>query len=766
MNAELINIGTELLIGDQINSNQTFLVKELANIDVNIYCQNTAGFDPDRLSDLLSVALTRSDVILLVGGMGPNAEDITKQTVCDALGLQMVRHDKSEKRIIEYCQQNGIDATDVIMSMADMPAGSVVFRNDSGMCPGCAIRSSKQCIVMLPSSTVELVPMVKSYVIQYLKQLTDGAVFSQTISVFSMGITVHEVEERLGYLKDSRNPSITCIENTGEVQIRVTSKTDTEESARSLAAPLIKDILQIFGSDAYGMNVSGLEQVVVQKLMEKGMTLSTAESCTAGIISKRITDISGASKVFEMGAATYSSNKKSDMLGVSNAVIQKFGAVSPEAAAAMAVGARRLAGSSLAVSTTGIAGPGGGTPQRPVGLVFIALADKERVWVKKVLIQKPGMDRDYVRQVAASHALNLVRIYVETLPDLMPGYEVLADNFKDTYLENPGAVAYKGSSRRRSSSLGITSTKPKRSAGDIIRTILFIIALAGFLGSGGYLLNREIQDRNVVKKYEEASSMYVAETIEAAEDGRWTGVSVQEEEVPRDDKNRLLAFSDLINSYPDTIGWITVPNTDINYIVVQDKDGKNNDYYLKHDFEGNKNRNGAIFGDFRLKLEYGVKQPNIVVYGHHMKSGLMFNNLIKYDKIDFYKQNPVISFDTIYEEGQWVIFAVLKIDAKENNGSPSFNFMKLGDALEDPLNFQAFINDIRAHSVIDTNSAIAVTTDDELLTLSTCSYEHSDYRTVVVARKVRPNETIDVSSADWAKNPIMPKSWGKWKGSL
>ncbi len=766
MNAELINIGTELLIGDQINSNQTFLVKELANIDVNIYCQNTAGFDPDRLSDLLSVALTRSDVILLVGGMGPNAEDITKQTVCDALGLQMVRHDKSEKRIIEYCQQNGIDATDVIMSMADMPAGSVVFRNDSGMCPGCAIRSSKQCIVMLPSSTVELVPMVKSYVMQYLKQLTDGAVFSQTISVFSMGITVHEVEERLGYLKDSRNPSITCIENTGEVQIRVTSKTDTEESARSLAAPLIKDILQIFGSDAYGMNVSGLEQVVVQKLMEKGMTLSTAESCTAGIISKRITDISGASKVFEMGAATYSSNKKSDMLGVSNAVIQKFGAVSPEAAAAMAVGARRLAGSSLAVSTTGIAGPGGGTPQRPVGLVFIALADRERVWVKKVLIQKPGMDRDYVRQVAASHALNLVRIYVETLPDLMPGYEVLADNFKDTYLENPGAVAYKGSSRKRSSSLGVTSGKPKRSAGDIIRTILFIIALAGFLGSGGYLLNREIQDRNVVKKYEEASSMYEAEVIEVTEDGRWTGVSVQEEEVPRDDKNRLLAFSDLINSYPDTIGWITVPNTDINYIVVQDKDGKNNDYYLKHDFEGNKNRNGAIFGDYRLKLEYGVKQPNIVVYGHHMKSGLMFNNLIRYDKIEFYKQNPVISFDTIYEEGQWVIFAVMKIDAKENNGSPSFNFMKLGDALEDPLNFQAFINDIRAHSVIDTNSAIAVTTDDELLTLSTCSYEHSDYRTVVVARKVRPNETIDVSSADWAKNPIMPKSWGKWKGSL
>ncbi len=770
MNAELINIGTELLIGDQINSNQTFLVKELANIDVNIYCQNTAGFDPDRLSDLLSIALTRSDVILLVGGMGPNAEDITKQTVCDALGLQMVRHDKSEKRIIEYCQQNGIETDDIIMSMADMPAGSVVFRNDNGMCPGCAIRSSKQCIVMLPSSTVELVPMVRSYVIQYLKQLTDGAVFSQTISVFSMGISVHEVEERLGYIKDSRNPTVTCIENTGEVQIRVTSKTDTEEAARDLAAPIIREILQIFGSDAYGMNVSGLEQVVVQKLMEKGMTLSTAESCTAGIISKRVTDISGASKVFEMGAATYSSNKKSDMLGVSNAVIQKFGAVSPEAAAAMAVGARRLAGSSLAVSTTGIAGPGGGTPQRPVGLVFIALADKERVWVKKVLIQKPGMDRDYVRQVASSHALNLVRIYVETLPNLMPGYEVLADNFKDIYLDNPaGAVAYKGSAkRRRASSAAYVGgrQKPKRSVGDVFRTILFIVALAGFLGSGGYLLNREIQDRSSQSELEKVSQFYEAKEVETAENGIWNAVTVEKEDAPRDAQNRLLAFSNLVEDYPDTIGWITVPNTDIDYIVVQDKDGKDNDYYLKHDFKGAKNRNGAIFGDYRMNIEYGKKQANTVVYGHHMKSGLMFNNLLKYDELSFYKENPVISFDTIYEEGQWVIFALMKIDAKENNGSPSFNFMKLGSALEDPLNFQAFINDIRDHSVINTESAIAVTTDDELLTLSTCSYEHSDYRTVVVARRVRANETIDVSGVTWAESPIMPKSWGKWKGSL
>lgn len=789
MDAELINIGTELLIGDQISSNQTFLVKELANIDVNIYCTNTSGFDPDRLNDLLSIALTRSDIILLVGGMGPNAEDITKQTVCEALGLQIVRHEKSEKRIVEYCNQNGIEVSDIILSMADMPAGSVVFRNDSGMCPGCAIRSSKQCIVMLPSSTVELIPMVKSYVIQYLRQLTDGAVFSQTISIFSMGITAHEVEERLGYLKDNRNPSIKCIENTGEVQVRVTAKTDTEDSARELAAPVIREILQIFGSDAYGMNVSGLEEVVVRELKDKDMTLSTAESCTAGIISKRITDISGASKVFELGAATYASRKKSDMLGVSNAVIQKFGAVSPEAAAAMAVGARRLAGSSLAVSTTGIAGPGGGTPQRPVGLVYIALADTERVWVKKVLIQKPGMDRDYIRQVAASHALNLVRIYVETLPNLMPGYEILADDVRDAYLDpaTTGGASYNTKKTKKGKkSKSMYSTEPvykkkkKKTGGDVFRTILFVIALLGFLGSSGYLLKNAMEDKKSAKVMEGLQDQHSVD-ISGAVNGEWSGASIVTDEDNRDPITKtLLSFKDLIAQNSDTYGWVTVPNTTdsaIDYVVVK---GTDNNYYLKHDFDGNSNRNGTVFADYRLEPGYGVRQPNTIIYGHHMRSGKMFKNLIEYDNLEFYKKTPVIRFDTIYDEAQWVIFAYMKIDA---NGNVSFNYMRVDhdyadtdndgvketrvDDLADPLRFAAFINDVRKHSVYDTTDIIDVNENDELLMLSTCSYEHENYRTVVVARKLREGETyVDVSGVKWAENPVMPSSWGKWKGSL
>ena len=304
MDAEIINVGMELLIGDTISNSQSFLVTELANIDVNVYCTNTAGYDPQKLRSLLSIALSRSDVILIVGGIGPNLEDITKQTVCDALGLALVPHAVSRQRIEEYCDTNGIAVTPEILSMADMPAGSVVFRNDNGMCPGCAIRSSKQCIVMLPSSTVEMSPMVKNYVSQYLKQLTDGAVFSQVINIFYLGVTLHAVEERLGHLINNANPTVKCIEMTGEVRIRITAKTASEQASRELAAPVIRQILDMFGSDAYGMNTVGIEEVVVRELKDRKMTLSTAESCTAGIISKRVTDIPGASRVFEMGAAT------------------------------------------------------------------------------------------------------------------------------------------------------------------------------------------------------------------------------------------------------------------------------------------------------------------------------------------------------------------------------------------------------------------------------------------------------------------------------
>ncbi len=832
MDAEIINVGSEILIGDTIKNSQQFIVSELANIDINVYCTNTAGFDPQRLRDLLSIALTRSDIILLIGGMGPNLEDITKQTVCEALGLSLVPHAISRARIQEYCANNGIALTEDIMSMSNMPAGSVVFKNENGMCPGCAIRSSKQCIIMLPSSTVEMAPMIKKYVIQYLKQLTDGAVFSQVINVFSLNLSLHDVEERLGSLLASTNPTVKCVEMTGEVRIRVTAKTSTEQISRDTVANVVKQILQLFGDDAYGMNVEGIEEVVVRELKERKMTLSTAESCTAGIISKRITDIPGSSRVFEMGAATYSSNKKSDMLGVSDKIIQRYGAVSPEAAAAMAVGARRLAGSTLAVSTTGIAGPGGGTPLKPVGLVYIALADKQNVWIRKTLIQKPGMDRDYVRQVAATTALNLVRSYIKALPYLMPGGEPLEDGVKESYYDeatvlSPQAVklaalsipveslginpAYLEQNMPASASPAPGSAyspaptlqpleqknnfaapanpfdggkksnmnaqkpvkKPKQPAtvGDIIQRILFFISLAVMLGCGGYLLyNLVIMPQITESNFADFRDSHSGSGVESTINGVWSFASGSDAAVERCEDGTLKSFEPLLQLNSDIVGWITVPGTVIDYPVVQYPDDveyekKHNEFfYLHRDIYKKEDKNGTIFAYYACRFGQGEVSKNTILFGHHMRSGIMFANLLKYDAfksggLEFYKENPVIRFDTKYDEGKWVIFSVMKLNTLPKHGEP---FLFIRNDFENSEDFENYIAAVRERSIIDTYDCIDVDSRDELLTLSTCSYEYDEFRTVVVARRIRDNEaSIDVSSAYKATNPVMPAVWGK-----
>ena len=996
MDAEIINVGSEILTGDMLNNCQQFLVTELANIDVNVYGTNTAGNDPQRLRELLSIALSRSEVIILVGGMGPNLEDITKQTVCEALGIALVPHEISRKRIEEYCAHNGVTITPTVLSMSDMPAGSVVFRNDNGMCPGCAIRSSKQCIIMLPASVVEITPMVRNYVSQYLKQLTDGAVFSQVINVFYLGLTLHDVEEKLGGLLNSANPTVKCTEMTGEVRIRVTAKTNSDQASRELAAPVIRQILERFGDDAYGMNVNGLEEVVVRALKERKMTLSSAESCTAGIISKRVTDIPGSSRVFEMGATTYSSNKKSDVLGVSDKIIQRYGAVSPEAAAAMAVGARRLAGSTLAVSTTGIAGPGGGTPLKPVGLVYIALADRENVWIKKTLIQKPGMDRDYVRQVAASHALNLVRKYINCLPYLMPGYEPLGEGVKESYFEeatvlSPQAIrnfaasvpiaslgnngseipesvreivesatrrqqniiqqpiiqigssddgsrygtqsenvpygigtadaaamemngvgqpgigtqgtyqqpgmnqqgmnqqnmyqpgmgqqgmyqqpgmnrmgmnqqnmyqpgmgqqgmyqqpgmnqqgaygqgAYppgmyppgmypqnmnssttqqdsgssKGKDRNSKKKNEMTDSgkkkssksssvyasygkrKKKASGADIAYRAVLIVALLTLFGAGGYLgvhYYNEAQEQKLTARddsiNEDLSGQYSASMDFSSNDGH---VTLDEDLIKS--KEIIPKLKTLYEENPDTIGWIKVNNTVIDYVVMQRKvedelafySNSNGgdiaeEYYLHKNFYGEYSNEGSIFAFFSNNFGPDGLSRNTILFGHHMRSGRMFQNLMKYDvlnynsgqpsvnysALEFYKENPIILFDTLYEEARWVVFAVVKADPYSEARSTEINWMFVGEPSADEQ--QAFIDNVRARSVLDTTDEIEVTPDDHLLIMQTCSYETTDMRTLVIARKLRDGETsIDVSTAHASESPILPSRLCKAKG--
>ncbi len=235
------------------------------------------------------------------------------------------------------------------------------------------------------------------------------------------------------------------------------------------------------------------------------------------------------------------------------------------------------------------------------------------------------------------------------------------------------------------------------------------------------------------------------------------------EAAPLRDKNGvLLAYSSLLAQYPYMVGWITVPGTIIDYPVVQCGD---NNYFLTHDYKCEESKNGAIYLDFLVDFERDNVSRNVVIHGHHMKSGVMFANLVKYDDPDFLKANPIVRFNSLYEENDWVIFALMKIDAYGGkDGMPTFNFMK--SSFKDDEDFIDYVSDIRAHSVYDTFDIVDVNADDTIITMSTCSYEYDNFRTVLAARKVRPGETFDFSSLDFSDECIMPPVWGEWKGSL
>ncbi len=233
-------------------------------------------------------------------------------------------------------------------------------------------------------------------------------------------------------------------------------------------------------------------------------------------------------------------------------------------------------------------------------------------------------------------------------------------------------------------------------------------------------------------------------------------------EPERDENGVLVSFLPMLEQYPYMVGWITVPGTIIDYPVVQ---GYDNDWFLTHDYKGDSSRNGAIYLDFRVDFEYGNISRNVVIHGHHMKSGVMFANLVKYDDPEFLKANHIVRFDSMYDESRWVIFAVMKIDAYGGrNGMPSFDFMKCSFSGDEE--FAEYVADIRARSVYDTSDIVEVADTDSIITMSTCSYEFDNCRTVLVARKVREGESFDFSGLSFAEECIMPEAWGEWTGSL
>lgn len=383
MTVEFICVGTELLLGNIVNTNAAFLAEKCAELGLSCYYQTVVGDNRERLLQTVKTALKRSDIILLSGGLGPTKDDLTKETVAEAVGCPLVEDISSRKMIADYFAKRGITPTENNWKQALIPQGAIAIENKNGTAPGIIVEKDGRHIILMPGPPNELKPMFTESVVPYLKKLDEEVISSVTVKVVNIGES--RAETMVADLMDAQtNPTLAPYAKTGEVHFRVTAKAENEEEAAALIAPMVEELKKRFGSNVYTTDVEvTLEKAVADLLLEKGLTMTTAESCSGGMVAARMINVPGVSAVFKAGFVTYANEAKQKLIGVREETLLQFGAVSARTAEEMAIGAAKAAGADVAVSITGIAGPDGGTKDKQVGLVYIGCYVQGKVWTEE-----------------------------------------------------------------------------------------------------------------------------------------------------------------------------------------------------------------------------------------------------------------------------------------------------------------------------------------------------------------------------------------------
>lgn len=415
MTGEILCVGTELLLGDIINTNAAFLARELAALGISVYHQTVVGDNGGRLREAVSLALSRSDLLVMTGGLGPTYDDITKETAAQALGKKLVWNQQAYDRMEAYFLRTGRVMSENNRKQALMPEGAVVFQNENGTAPGAALETDGKIIVLLPGPPSEMEPMFCDQVRHYLEGKTGQTFFSRTVHLFGIGESAAE-EQLRDLMESSSNPTIAPYAKTGEVLLRVTAAAPDREQALRLLAPAVEKIQKRLGPYIYGIDVGTLQHAAVLALKQRGLTVSTAESCTGGGVAKRITEVPGASEVLRAGICTYTNEMKVELLGVKEETLKTCGAVSAQTALEMARGARVRTGADIGVSVTGVAGPQQ-SEGKPVGLVFVAVSSPwHESEMELHLARGSGGERERVRHLAENHALYAVQQTARKIP--------------------------------------------------------------------------------------------------------------------------------------------------------------------------------------------------------------------------------------------------------------------------------------------------------------------------------------------------------------
>lgn len=406
MVVELIAVGTELLLGNIVNTNAAYLAERCADLGLSCFYQSVVGDNEDRLANVIKTALERSDIVILSGGLGPTADDLTKETAAKVMGRKLEMHEPSRRSIEEFFMRRNLELTENNWKQAMIPEGAIVVDNENGTAPGVIIEGEGKKVILLPGPPNELIPMFEKSIIPYLSGEKNGTIYSRTVKICGVGES--KVETVVKDLIDGQsNPTIAPYAKNSEVHLRVTAGAADEEEAKMLLMPMLGELTRRFGNNIYTMDTDvTLEKAVVDLLEERHLSVSTAESCTGGMLAARLINVPGVSNTYKSGYITYSNKAKRKVLGVKKSLLEKKGAVSEETAEAMAKGAAGISKADVAVAVTGIAGPDGGTKEKPVGLVYIACNVCGRVTVKRYHFSG---NRAKIRETTVSNALILMR---------------------------------------------------------------------------------------------------------------------------------------------------------------------------------------------------------------------------------------------------------------------------------------------------------------------------------------------------------------------
>lgn len=415
MTAEILCIGTELLLGETVNTNASYISKKLADIGICCFYQTTVGDNTERIKEALDIALRRSDIIIVTGGLGPTGDDITVESIAEYFNEELILDEESLENIEKFFSSLNKEMTATNIKQAYRPKNAKVITNPVGTAPGFIweiddIFETQKVILTFPGVPVELYAMWEETAEKYLSKFSSGIILARSLKFF--GIAEAALADNVKDLMEKSNPTVAPLVGRGEPRLRIAANADSIEEANKLIDNVEKEILARTGEYFYGYDDENLEQIVGEFLIEKDLTVAIAESCTGGLVSSRLTDISGSSAYIKMNYVTYSNEAKIKFLGINENIIKNYGAVSNKTALCMALGARGFSECNIGIGITGIAGPTGGTDTKPVGLVYIGICDRFRMEVHEVRIPA-HLPRVDIKYHATQHALNYLRLFIK-----------------------------------------------------------------------------------------------------------------------------------------------------------------------------------------------------------------------------------------------------------------------------------------------------------------------------------------------------------------